>query len=433
MGTCNQSCAISGLPIKRNDRIRYLLLTQNPYEEARAREELHGTWFPRCFPLRAKYNDYDTVEEVEEGPARDLWLEGLKKDLIEKGWGDNSHHDHSALKDMTFEQLLDAVRRGRVCVQPELRTSSVEKLSVDELAKLDLLKEKGLPTLRRVLGILKEHKQQLYEGPDGVGGYMVDDVQYGIVRVRWHSWGGEVPDEVHLREVLPFLGEYATVITAGSGTYAQQADLLVTVKPNDKHLRGPFHVVEKHRELSVAQTMIREDVWQGLLGLSTKADVFRKDAREFIHECLERARENTRLAASLEALAKENPELSSTLKMTGSELSSYLSLILRAGGRNAAGVWISNDAVPFTVGLGTNTQLMLTMCLNGKVTPEQLDSWVESAAEFACIQNLLRETNYWWRPSYRIGPQFGDFRLAEAIHSVFAVIGKRVADEEDAA
>lgn len=261
---------------------------------------------------------------------------------------------------------------------------------------------------------------------------MVDDVQYGIVRIRWHSWDRSAPDEVHLREVLPLLSEYSTVVTAGSGTYAQQADLLVTVKPNDKSLRGPFHVTEKNRELLVAQTMIREDVWQGLLGLSTKAKVFKKDAREFIKETLKRARENAQLASSLEELRKEHPELGKAFPMTGSELSSYLTLILRAGGRNAASVWMANDAVPFTVGLGTNTQLMLTMCLNGKVTPEQLDSWVESAAEFACIQNLLRETNYWWRPSYRIGPQSGDFRLAEQIHSVFAVLAKRVADEEEA-
>lgn len=428
MGTCNSSCAVSGLPLKAKDKVRYFLLTQNPYIEMRSREELHGSWFPRTIPLRAEYNDYDSVEEVETGPVQALWLEGFKKDLIEKGWGDNSHHDLSTSKDMTFDALLKAVREGRVYVGQSLQRVSQTKLSVEELERLDELKEKELPTLQRVLSILKEKNQPLYEGTNGPDGYMVDDVQYGIVRVRWHGWGSPPgSDEARLAELLPFLTAYTAVIAAGSGNYADRADLLVMVKPNDKRVPGPFHAVETTQELLVSQAMIREDVWQALLAISTKADEFKKDTHTLFESCLEQVLDYRRLEENLSTL-----DIPTELKKSVTDLGSYLNLKLHfAGGSSPAGAWL-RDAIPFTVGLGENLKMMLSWCLEDKIAPEQWNPWLDAIAEFACVHDVLRHTSYWWRPSYRVGPQFGDFRRAEKINSAVAEIAKRVADEEDA-
>lgn len=431
MGTCNSSCAISGLPLQAKDKVRYFLLTQNPYIEMSSRESLHGTWFPRTVPLRAEYNDYDSVEEVETGPVQALWLEGFKKDLIEKGWGDNAHHDWATSKDMTFSALLKAVREGRVYVEQSLQRSSKTQRSEAELEQLERLKGKELPTLQKVLSILKEKGQPLYEGTNGPDGYMVDDVQYGVVRVRWHGWGGAPGlDEVHLTKLLPLLTDYTTVIAAGSGTYAERADLLVMVKPNDKRIPGPFHAVETTQELLVSQAMVREDVWQALLAISTKSDQFKKDTHELFNDCLHQVREHRALVTNLRMV--NIPADTEVEQSLFSDLGTYLDLKMYvAGGSTPAGAWLRN-AVPFTVGLGENLKMMLSWCLEDKITPEQLSPWLDAAAEFACVHDVLRHTSYWWKPSYRAGPQFGDFRLAEKIHSAFAAIAKRGADEEDA-
>lgn len=431
MGSCDTTCAVSGLPIGTGDKVRYFLLTQNPYEELRCREEMHGTWYPRCFPLRAKYSGYDSIEEIEDtGPAQALWLEGLKQDLIEKGWGDNSAHDYAALKDMTFDQLLTAVREGRVFVESELRRTSTTEPSVEEVEKLDRLKHKELPTLRRILDLLKEHKQPLYEDPQGPNGYMVDDLQYGIVRIRWHEWGRLVPDEVHLSELLPLLKDYATVITAGSGSYAKEADLLVMVKPNDQRVGGPFHVVEKRRELLVCQAMIREDVWQQLLLQSGKMLTFKEDAHTLFKELLERIREHRTMGETVRSLVDAGA-LPATVEGTA-ETAAYVSLLLMGvGHQSRVGAWMTNNPVHFTVGLGTNVQLMLSQCLENKVSEEQLKAWIDNAAEFACIHNILRHTGYWWKPSYRSGPQFGEFREHEKVHKVYSAIAHIIADDQD--
>ncbi len=114
MGSFAYTCAISGLPIGAGDKVRYLLLTKNPfYTEGGHNCYIHGVWFPRTFPLRAEYNDYGSIENIQEGPMRNVILEALQIDLIEQGWGENTCHDVPTTKDMTFDELLEAVQEGR--------------------------------------------------------------------------------------------------------------------------------------------------------------------------------------------------------------------------------------------------------------------------------------------------------------------------------
>jgi hypothetical protein len=70
MGSFDYTCAISGLPIAGGEAVRYLLLTQNPYHRGVKAGSFvcYSTdhWFPRVFPIRAKYNDYGS-EVIEQG------------------------------------------------------------------------------------------------------------------------------------------------------------------------------------------------------------------------------------------------------------------------------------------------------------------------------------------------------------------------------
>ncbi len=120
MGSFASTCCVSGLPIEAGDDVRYFLLTKNPYDDDNLRCYIHDLFYPRVYPIRAQYNDYGSIENFEKGAAREAFLDGLKLDLVELGWGNNSCHDTSTSKKMTFEHMLEAAWEGRLSVRREV-------------------------------------------------------------------------------------------------------------------------------------------------------------------------------------------------------------------------------------------------------------------------------------------------------------------------
>lgn len=142
MGSFAFTCAISGLPIEAGDSIRVLLLTQNPIQD----DDMYGHWFPRTLPLKGDYNNYGSVKNVPEGPAQNLWREGLQIDLIEK----DSNGDVLLSKNMTFHQLLAALRENRVFVLRETRfwersRETVKDLPIEAQKLVDDFLKKNIP------------------------------------------------------------------------------------------------------------------------------------------------------------------------------------------------------------------------------------------------------------------------------------------------
>jgi hypothetical protein len=126
MGSFSFSCAISGLPIERGDHVRYTLVTQAPREAWHA-IHIADVWSPRYWPLRAVYNDYGSVEKIEEGAAKDSWLDSWKLDVIERDRGENPVHDVPVTKDMTWDAMLEAAWEGRIYVRGDVPLASVAK------------------------------------------------------------------------------------------------------------------------------------------------------------------------------------------------------------------------------------------------------------------------------------------------------------------
>jgi hypothetical protein len=122
MGSFSSTCAISGLGIDAGDPVRYMLLTETPYGD----DNLSTPWFPRTFPLKGKYDDYGGVEDVEEGPQRDVWMAALQLDIIEREVGDNYIHDVAVTKDMTFEDIQNALWEGRVQVVSDMNRTDFD-------------------------------------------------------------------------------------------------------------------------------------------------------------------------------------------------------------------------------------------------------------------------------------------------------------------
>ncbi len=339
MGSFAFTCAVSGFPIEAGDEVRILLLTKNPYTDGEGIVcETHGLWFPRTFPLRATYNDYGSVEDVESGPSRDVWLEGLAIDLIERGVGENTVHDVATRKGMSFPELLNALREGRVLVCRDLGRH--ERASATE--------EKGVPTFVGIEKILTLNTMPLSSGI-GQEGFLVDELSYGVVRVRWMGAGTMYQKcEEQLSLLLPFLGEYVTSLVAGQN--AGEVELHMDVKPCTKNFYR-LRSLDDKPPLLVVPAMIREDVWQALL------------------------------------------------KMKGYDGHTFADVMVMVETQEG---FSFKNSIPFTVGLGTNIELMYK---KGALT----DEFARVIAEMAHVQNVLAMARFCWRPSTSAGPQFGEW------------------------
>lgn len=386
MGSFAGTCCISGLPIEAGDAVRYLLLTQNPYCTGGFVCESHGRWVPRTWPVKAKYNDYGSIEDWETGPVQALIMRGLQVDLIEVGVGNNSVHDVAAKKDMSFEDLLNAVWEGRVMVKRKAGTGySAEQL--EYFRRQVPPTPKWVPTLNNVEAALSEAQLP------GQGRYLVDE-QRGQVRVRYDGLSGDYgKDEERLLTAKAALEKtFAVVLTAGSGSYAHSSELLCFVAPgtNEQGHARRIHVAEEESPLLVQQAMIREDVWQALLvlkltdpyrGNSTHSiDDYRRSASNFIKKL--RAR-------------KENPSERSQEDISNWEEDFGASLLETRG------------ITPSLIGLSYHANLLIE---DGHAD----DEFAALAAEFAFIWRLLMDVRYVWRPSDTAGPQCGEYKAHTA-------------------
>lgn len=131
MGSWNETCAISRLSISAGEEIRLLPIVLNPYHV----KEVHGyptqpnpiclsgksgcyigdLWSPLCYPIRGTYNDYGSVESVEESSNEAevaQFINAFKKYAVPLEIGPNEYHD-SPLKDFTLAEILEALQEGR--------------------------------------------------------------------------------------------------------------------------------------------------------------------------------------------------------------------------------------------------------------------------------------------------------------------------------
>ncbi len=127
MGCFNGTCQISQLPIHSGEKVRFLLLTKNPYtmdsyrrdgETFNPRAGTEGVysgdfWYPELVPIRASYDDYGSVEDVDtECLNWQYWKYFLDQRIVEREKGDGSCWDYSVKKGMDLDKLLIALQNG---------------------------------------------------------------------------------------------------------------------------------------------------------------------------------------------------------------------------------------------------------------------------------------------------------------------------------
>ncbi len=268
MGSFSMICSASGLGIDHGTPVRCLLLTQSPY----VKDDPRKAWIIRTPPLRAKYNDYGSIEDVHKDDLTiaQLWLRGLREDVVVKGMGDNCYHDLAVAKDMDFKELLYALRAERVEVIQD-------KNFWHRPIRGEAVKDWVSPLMERIEKALTDTMADSVSRHGGEKKYVVDEPVPGMGRVRWgrYQHGEEHMAALKNAQVTLGLAGFATVITAGTGRYADDADVLVFPRPKDPgaegHVSGPLWDMRKgadaddEKHLRVGMAMIREDVWQAMI------------------------------------------------------------------------------------------------------------------------------------------------------------------------
>ncbi len=333
------------------------------------------------------YNDYGSIQNWERGPVQELIMKGFQTDLVEVGVGDNSIHDVAVKKDMSLEDLLEAIWEGRVTVSRDPWEDNFGRSLVDSETQMSETPQ-WIPSLHNVEAVLSEIRLV------GQQRYLVDE-QKSWVRVRWDGLSGDYgKDEEHLLEAKALLEKtFAVVLTAGSGTYAHSMELLCFMAPGkdengyDRHI----HQEEKNPPLLIQQAMIREDVWQALIGLKLSCDWGRStndinDYRESV------SRFFTKLQVQREKLLESTPK----------RILSYWE-IERAGREEYGAFLLSKDIVPFVFGLSSHSNILIE---DGHAD----EDFANLVAEFSFIWKILMDVRYVWRPSDTAGPQFGEYK-----------------------
>jgi hypothetical protein len=215
----------------------------------------------------------------------------------------------------------------------------------------------------------------------GDGGFMVDRRGHGHVRVRVSP--GEtrffVTSKLHTASIL-FQDRYATMLSAG--TVGGQTAMELTLKPRawTEGFRAAYHRDPKG-SLAVEQAMIREDVWEALL--DGEIAQYQKPALQ-----------PWDLRAHVRRIYAEHRKAwLETKRLSNVEIADVLGIVHA----------VIRDALPFMVGLGLHWKLLV------KREEPLSEAALDSIAEFAFLHHVLYPTRYYWRPSYTVGPQFGEW------------------------
>jgi hypothetical protein len=358
--------------------------------------------------LRAKYNEYGSVRNVEKGTVRDVWFEAFQLDLVEQGVGDNSCHDVAIKKNMNLEQMLEAVWEGRLTV----RDRDIPRVRLPKEFRDTEKIPKGVPTLRRIEKIITEMGEKVSTGSGGPG-YLVDRIVPGEIRIRWGEYGGSgIRKLERVQETLQ--DRYATMLSCGSGSYAQDAEVLVRPKPGTLAAGGEHHFTihyeRKRHPLLISQAMIREDVWQAMLTLQIDRDFGRsKKGVEFYRKEARAAWQKYK-----ELFKKHKEEIAPDAR--------------GIFGRIEFESWASSHGSMYRLaksevvtGVGRNVHWQL-MAEKEHLTQDEIDKFLDTVAEMLFIENLLATCRYTWRPSYSAGPQYGEFDKHHALLSAFAKV-----------
>ncbi len=338
---------------------------------------MESSWVPRTYPLKGKYNDYGAIEDHEVGPVNDSWIRQFQDDLVVKGVGDNQCHDFAINKTMTFDDLLAAVcgKRGRLEVTREPCEGRALTRKIEEYYP-PLEDRVGIPSLQSVTKIIIGLGFEVITNGDGEAPnmFLVDDEDGSEqIRVRRSGFSEDrrTPNDFTSICKAAKSHGYAAMVTQGNDGY------MVLIHPGieAKQVRG-FNFRSQEATSKIELAMVREDVWQAMLKMPIFYDSYNPKP-------------------SYPALREAAFRCTKMIKVKGDLPWRYRTEDLEKS--------FSREDEPNGNGLAAQFEHVVNDYHS------ELPRFLDVAAEFQYIREILWATRYEWRPSHSSGPQFGDW------------------------
>jgi hypothetical protein len=275
MGCWNETCAFSRMAIHAGEAVRFMAIGLNRYhyekqegfEDNQPRVLLKGSsgcyigdlWSIVSLPIRGKYNDYGTIENIPDKTERDkaeidLFVKVFKTNGARLKVGDNEYHD-IATNDFELDDILGCLQEGRVCFKQEdvyndhvpIGWIMVKESVWQSLLKTDITKsgewyEKKKYSSATIKVDLEKAYKKIKDSNDLISKY---ELKYGDTRSWvWHMTPYDNPLELlsenqdklfdslsELEYIYSLLGLLRITIhpTTGSGSQNRNEDLWITV------------------------------------------------------------------------------------------------------------------------------------------------------------------------------------------------------------
>jgi hypothetical protein len=108
MGSWNETCAISNLPILAGDDVKLLLLKRSPYADDMGRyngvANATEQFIPILSPISGKYNDYGNIEDIVEDSSYELL-----NNFLTKNHTNMVDDDGESTTDFDLETVIDSI------------------------------------------------------------------------------------------------------------------------------------------------------------------------------------------------------------------------------------------------------------------------------------------------------------------------------------
>lgn len=119
MGSWDETCAISNMPISPGDRVKVLILQENVTHD-RGSSGCYATdfWTPASVPFSAVYDDYGRFREFDEsGVVAQVILSALRKHHYPIAQGENKYHDLAVPHVDDWTTMWNGLAKGRLALK----------------------------------------------------------------------------------------------------------------------------------------------------------------------------------------------------------------------------------------------------------------------------------------------------------------------------
>lgn len=117
MGSWNNTCGLTTLPIISGEQVYVFPIKERDLSGYRSHCYSHALYQPIITPFVAEYNDYGAGENCS-GIVLDLFVEEMRRELIELEVGENKYHDIAVKRDdFDIDTFFEAVHEDRLLVK----------------------------------------------------------------------------------------------------------------------------------------------------------------------------------------------------------------------------------------------------------------------------------------------------------------------------